>query len=67
MEPTMVAACGVSTNAGGQAVVGKEVWIHDNKATAGGGLRIGTVGTLTVNGLIENNSASTGGGIRVAQ
>ena len=56
---------GVSTEAGGQAVIGKEVWIHDNKASAGGGLWIGTVGTLTVNGLVENNSASNGGGIRV--
>ena len=56
----------VSTNAGGQAVIGKDVWIHDNKATEGGGLRIDSVGKLTVNGLIENNSASTGGGIRAA-
>ena len=56
----------VSTEVGGQAVIGKDVWIHDNKATEGGGLRIDSVGKLTVNGLIENNSASTGGGIRVA-
>ena len=56
----------VSTDAGGQAVIGKNVWIHDNKATEGGGLRIDSVGKLTVNGLVENNSASTGGGIRVA-
>lgn len=55
----------VSTNAGGQAVIGKDVWIHDNKATEGGGLRIDSVGKLTVNGLIENNNASNGGGIRV--
>ena len=54
----------VSIEAGGQAVIGKDVWIHDNKATNGGGMRIDTAGKLTVNGLIENNSASTGGGIR---
>ena len=44
---------------------GKEVYIHDDKAFDGGGLRIDTVGKLTLNGRIENNSATHGGGIKV--
>ena len=57
---------GVGTAAGGEAVIGKAVSIHDNRAIDGGGLRIDSVGTLTVNGLIENNSGSNGGGIKVS-
>ena len=56
---------GIGAGASGETVIGKDVWIHDNQATDGGGLRIDTVGKLTLNGLIENNSATYGGGIKV--
>ena len=56
---------GIGAGTAGQTIIGKEVYIHDNKANDGGGLRIDTVGKLTLNGRIENNSATHGGGIKV--
>ena len=56
---------GIGAGTAGQTIIGKEVYIHDNKANDGGGLRIDTVGKLILNGRIENNSATHGGGIKV--